>query len=44
MGKSDPFAEVFIKTDKDTSWTSLGKSEVAWNDLNPDFTKVFNDA
>jgi Ca2+-dependent lipid-binding protein len=41
LGKSDPFVELFIKTEKETTWLSLGKSEVVWNDLNPDFIKVF---
>lgn len=41
MGKSDPFAELFIKTEKENLWFSLGRSEVVWNDLNPDFTKIF---
>ena len=41
MGKSDPFVELYIKTEKEVSWMSLGKSEVVWNDLNPDFTKIF---
>lgn len=41
MGKSDPFVELFTKTEKESTWFSLGQSEVVWNDLNPDFTKVF---
>ncbi len=41
MGKSDPFVELLIKTDKELRWMSLGRSEVVWNDLNPDFTKIW---
>lgn len=41
VGKSDTFVELFTKTDKDTTWHSMGRSEVVWNDLNPDFAKVF---
>lgn len=41
VGKSDPFAVLFIKCEKDTDWSYLGKTEVCWNNLNPDFLKNF---
>jgi hypothetical protein len=41
VGQSDPYCELFIKTEKQTEWQSLGQSEVIYNNLNPDFVKVF---
>ena len=41
IGKSDPFVELKTKTEKESTWTSLGKSEVVWNDLDPNFAKVW---
>jgi len=37
LSKSDPQCEIFVK-DKSTNWTSLGKTEVVNNNLNPDFS------
>lgn len=40
-GKSDPFAVMFLKQETETTWHCLGKTEVIFNNLNPDFLKSF---
>ena len=41
VSKSDPFAVMFIKSENETVWHCLGKTETIWNNLNPDFLKIF---
>lgn len=41
FGKSDPYAVVYIKGEKDPIWMKLGVTETKQNDLNPHFDKVF---
>ena len=40
--KSDPYAIVYFKAEKDKKWTKLGRTETRTDDLNPDFDKVFD--
>jgi hypothetical protein len=30
-----------MKNEKETNWAFLDRSEVCWNELNPDFVKSF---
>ena len=39
LSKSDPFVEVYRMNETNT--TLIGKTEVVWNQLNPDFTQKF---
>jgi len=41
MSKSDPFAVLSIKCDKDVTWLHVGQTETIMNDLNPDFVRSF---
>ena len=41
FSKSDPFVEVFEKLSGDSNWKSVGKTEIVWDNLNPDFIKNF---
>jgi len=40
---TDPMAEIMYKksSKKDAPWEMLGKTEVVWNDLNPNFSQSF---
>jgi hypothetical protein len=40
FSKSDPFVEVFERPAQG-NWSKLGQTEVIWNNLNPNFTKIF---
>lgn len=40
-GKSDPYAVVYIKGEKDPIWMKLGKTETIDDELNPNFAAVF---
>jgi Copine/C2 domain len=40
FSKSDPFVEIFERSN-DTKWTMIGKTEVIWDNLNPDFMRNF---
>lgn len=42
FSKSDPYALLLIKTEKEKKWQKVGQTETSWNDLNPDFTTTFN--
>ena len=41
IGKSDPFAILYVKAENDKKWQKLGKTEVIENNLNPIFVKSF---
>lgn len=41
VSKSDPFAVMFLKSEHETTWQCLGRTETIWNNLNPDFLKFF---
>ena len=41
IGKSDPWCIVFIKNDKRSDWTYVGKTEIVKESLNPDWAKSF---
>ena len=40
LSKSDPFVEVFSKKSRG-QYAKLGQTEVIWDNLNPDFIKIF---
>lgn len=39
LSKSDPQVEVFLKDKSSEHWSSIGKTEIIKNNLNPDFIK-----
>ena len=39
--KSDPYAVLYLKADKDKKWSYIGKTETRMNDLNPTFMTPF---
>ena len=41
LGKSDPYAILYVKDEHQTEWGKLGETEVVANNLNPSFTKSF---
>ncbi|XP_052779910.1 copine-8-like isoform X2 [Mya arenaria] len=41
FSKSDPMVVMFTKDDRETQWREFGRTEVIWNNLNPDFVKKF---
>lgn len=41
ISKSDPFAVMFLKSEHESIWQCLGRTETVWNNLNPDFLKFF---
>lgn len=41
IDKSDPYAVVYIKGEKDRKWVKMGETETKENDLNPNFEKIF---
>ena len=41
FSKSDPLVEVLEHGADSQNWTSVGKTEVIWDNLNPDFVKNF---
>jgi hypothetical protein len=41
FSKSDPFVEVYEKLSNESKFRSLGKTEIIWDNLNPDFIKNF---
>ena len=40
-GKSDPYANVYIKGEKDKKWVKLGRTETKYERLEPNFDKIF---
>ena len=42
FGESDPFAKLYVKAEKDPSWQLVGQTEVIFNCLSPNFTKIFD--
>ena len=41
FSKSDPTVEVYRKSTREGEWNKLGRTEVIWDNLNPDFTTYF---
>ena len=41
FSKSDPLVEVLEKGADSQNWNTVGKTEVIWDNLNPDFVKNF---
>ncbi|CAG9334743.1 unnamed protein product [Blepharisma stoltei] len=41
FSKSDPFVEVYEKNSTTNKWKRVDRTEVIWNNLNPDFVKSF---
>ena len=40
-GKSDPYAIVYVKGEKDRKWQKVGRTETKHNQLDPDFDEKF---
>ena len=40
-GKSDPYAFLYVKGEKDKKWVRLGRTATMQNNLNPAFDKIF---
>lgn len=40
-GKSDPYAILYAKAEKEQKWQKIGKTKTIYNCLNPDFTENF---
>ncbi|XP_052284363.1 copine-8-like isoform X2 [Dreissena polymorpha] len=41
FSKSDPMVVLFVFDDRSRTWREFGRTEVIWNNLNPDFVKKF---
>lgn len=41
FSKSDPMCVMFVKEGTNNEWHEYGRTEVIWNNLNPDFAKKF---
>ncbi|XP_005099340.1 copine-8 isoform X1 [Aplysia californica] len=41
FSKSDPIAVMFIQDKSSRGWREFGRTEIIWNNLNPDFVKKF---
>ena len=39
--KSDPYAVLFVKSEKDKKWNRIGQTETVMNSLDPTFVKPF---
>jgi hypothetical protein len=37
---SDPQVIMYMKDTKQTSWNEIGRTEIIWNNLNPNFVKT----
>ena len=40
--KSDPYAVMYLRAEKDTKWNKVGETEKVMNSLDPNFTKPFS--
>ena len=40
-GKSDPYAILYAKAEKDTKWYRIRQTETLQDDLDPDFQAIF---
>jgi hypothetical protein len=41
FSKSDPFVVISDRSTPDEEWSELGRTEIIWNNLNPDWTTSF---
>lgn len=41
FSKSDPQVILYLKNNNTGSWTEFGRTEIIWDNLNPNFVKTY---